>query len=80
MKKILEDYTNWLWINHNNLTNANNNDLALEQYLTSEQGKKALNIPVVVGRSEQLPCEHKEQTMQGNGFTYVICSKCGADL
>jgi hypothetical protein len=38
------------------------------------------NLPHVVGRSEQVPCEHEEKTMQGNGFTYVICSRCGADL
>ena len=25
-------------------------------------------------------CEHEERLMQGNGFTYSVCSKCGEDL
>ena len=25
-------------------------------------------------------CRHEEKTMQGDGFTYTICSKCGKDL
>ena len=42
--------------------------------------QQVLDLFAVVGRSEQLPCKHEERTMQGNGFTYVVCSKCGADL
>jgi len=25
-------------------------------------------------------CEHEEKLMQGDGFTYSVCSKCGEDL
>jgi hypothetical protein len=25
-------------------------------------------------------CEHEEKLMQGDGFVYTICSKCGEDL
>lgn len=31
---LLRDYTDWLWLNHNILTNANNNETALKQYLS----------------------------------------------
>lgn len=44
MKEQLEKFMDWLWINHNILTDANKNKIALEQYLTSEQGKQALSL------------------------------------
>lgn len=47
---------------------------------STHTSQEQLAAPAVVGQSEQLPCEHEERTMQGNGFTYVICSKCGEDL
>lgn len=25
-------------------------------------------------------CEHEEKLMQGDGFVYVVCAKCGEDL
>jgi hypothetical protein len=31
---LLRDYTDWLWINHNILTNVDNNEVALKQYLS----------------------------------------------
>ena len=41
---------------------------------------KKLTIPAVVGQSEQLPCNHVEKLMQGDGFVYAICALCGEDL
>ena len=38
---------------------------------------KNCSIPAVVNH---VACEHEEHTMQGNGFTYVVCAKCGIDL
>lgn len=48
MKEQLEKFMDWLWLNHNILTDADKNKVALEQYLTSEQGKKALSLFSVV--------------------------------
>jgi hypothetical protein len=39
-----------------------------------------LATPAVVGRSEQLPCNHVEKLMQGDGFVYAICALCGEDI
>lgn len=30
--KLLETYTNWLWYQHNDLTNSDNNKVALEEF------------------------------------------------
>lgn len=37
-KRLLDDYTNWLWYQHNDLTNAEKNKTALELYLSSNGG------------------------------------------
>jgi hypothetical protein len=37
-RELLEDYTQFLWTQHNNLTNADNNKLALEKFIDSNCG------------------------------------------
>lgn len=38
-----------------------------------------LNLPDVVGQSEQ--CTHENEVQrQGDGFVYTICGNCGKDL
>ena len=54
--------------------------LTMAGMLMNEVLDEALTIPAVVGQSKQLPCEHEEITRQGDGFTYVVCGKCGEDL
>jgi|GEM_PF-5762026 len=44
MKEQLENFMDLLWLNHNILTDADKNKVALEQYLTSEKGKQALSL------------------------------------
>jgi len=50
MKKQLEKFMDWLWLNHNILTDADKNKVALEQYLASENGKQALSLFSVSNR------------------------------
>lgn len=33
--ELLSGYTDWLWLNHNILTNAEHNQIALEKYLAT---------------------------------------------
>ena len=37
-RELLEAYTQFLWTQHNNLTNADNNKLALEKFIASYCG------------------------------------------
>ena len=43
-----------------------------------EKLQQALNIPLVVGQSEQLVCPHcgKYKRLQGNGIMHQLC-ECG---
>ena len=37
-RELLEAYTQFLWTQHNNLTDADNNKLALEKFIASYSG------------------------------------------
>ncbi len=37
-RELLEAYTQYLWTQHNNLTDADNNKLALEKFIASYSG------------------------------------------
>lgn len=39
--------------------------------------REALRQPLVVGRSEQLPCEHDYQPDTACGVDITCCTKCG---
>ncbi|MCK9320222.1 hypothetical protein [Methanoculleus sp.] len=83
MKKYTEEELKQIFKNRSNCY-ADSDEVIMamdeEQFINVLKELKILPIPAVVGQSEQLVCEHEERTMQGNGFTYVICSKCGKDL
>ena len=47
-------------------------DFEINEITLQEATKRILLLLDVVGQSEQSPCEHEEQIMKSNGFTYVL--------
>ncbi len=84
MKKFetKEELVEWIETMHLQNTNGRETEdemfrLGIEAAIEELTEFNLFSIPVVVN---SVGCEHEEQTMQGDGFTYVICAKCGIDL
>lgn len=80
--KHTEKYLQAKWVTENPNGYDERDVVDAKRYCNAylEGYNQALRIHDVVGRSAQLPCEHEEITRQGDGFTYVVCGKCGEDL
>ena len=77
--KTFEEYLDKMGYSWNDFDRAYEMEGLIEQY-ADERIKQALTIPVVVGRSEQLPicsCENTERIDVGGGDWVIHCKDCG---
>jgi hypothetical protein len=71
----IEDYINEL---HEQVGLKIETLVDIEKCLSEKRKQlKKLTMQRVVN---SVDCEHEEKPMQGDGFTYVVCIKCGIDL
>lgn len=77
MKEQLEKFMDWLWLNHNILTDADKNKVALEQYLASEDGKQALSLFSVSNNEVAIcPICRGKGEVQQTDIDWDDCRRC----